>query len=100
MEIAALGTQEFILGFQLAGIRKTIEISDAPLKDFQQVLDDKNIGIVITDEHSMERLKEHERFRIERSVRPAFIVLSMTASGQDNLRKMIMKAIGVDLLKE
>ncbi|MFH1132880.1 MAG: V-type ATP synthase subunit F [Nanoarchaeota archaeon] len=100
MDIAIIGTPEFILGFQLAGIRKTIEAGDNPLKDIQQLRDDPEVGIVITDEETMSRLKEHERYAIERSVRPTFVVLSVKSSGQDNLRRMIRKAIGVDLLKD
>ncbi|MBU0979439.1 MAG: V-type ATP synthase subunit F [Nanoarchaeota archaeon] len=100
MEISAIGRAEFVLGFQLAGVRKTIEVGKSPMEDIQALTADPEIGIVITDEETMSSLKEHERYQLERSVRPTFIVLSTKSSGQENLRKMIRKAIGVDLLRE
>ena len=100
MDIAVYGTSPFILGFQLAGVRRTVEIGSEPYKDLLAIMQDPEVGIIITDEEAMGRLKEHERYRIERSVKPTVIMLSATSSGQENLRKMIMKAIGVDLLRE
>ena len=98
MELAVLGGPEFVLGFELAGIRKSFEVEDDAMKTIQQAMSDTDIGIVVIDEKTMSKLKEHERYKIERSVKPTFVTLSAEKTGEENLRKMIVKAIGVDLL--
>jgi V/A-type H+-transporting ATPase subunit F len=98
MEIAILGDSKFVLGFQLAGIRKVFEPKEKIMESIEQIKQDKEIGIVIMDEETMAMFREHERVMIDKSVKPVFIVMSEKAS-QDNLRKMIIKAIGIDLMR-
>jgi len=99
LKIVALGEQEFILGFQLAGISKTIDASKDTEEVFLKTLEDKDIGIIITEEKTISKLQEHIRERVEGLVRPVTVVLSTDTSSQDNLRKLIKKSIGVDLWK-
>lgn len=96
MEVSVLGTPKFVLGFQLAGIRNTIEVEREPLNDMKKLMSDQNIGIIITDEETMSKLDEDDRLDIESSVRPVTIVISEQASSE-SLKKMIKKSIGVDL---
>lgn len=97
LEIAVIGTPKFVLGFQLAGVRKTIEVETDSLNKIKDVMADPNIGIIITDEETMSKLDEHDRLDIELSVKPVVMVLSEEATS-DSLRKMIRKSIGVDLM--
>ena len=95
-DIAALGGPEFILGFQLAGIKQTVEVSQNPDADFRKLMGDKNIGIIMTDENTVKKLIDRDRLRVESSVNPVVVVLS-TEDYSEGLRKMIKKSIGVDL---
>ena len=95
---AVLGSNEFIVGFQLAGIKDTIEASSSPLEDIRKLKGMKEHGVVIIDEKIMEALDKHDREDIEDSVDPVFIPVS-TKVEQDSLKRLIKKSIGVDLWK-
>jgi len=99
MEIAVVGGPEFILGFQLCGIHKCFEVNENPKQSIKQVFDDKEIGIIIIDQKTIDSLDEMTREDIEKSVNPVAIILSEQES-QEALRKMIKKSIGIDLWKE
>jgi vacuolar-type H+-ATPase subunit F/Vma7 len=98
-QIVALGKSEFLLGFRLAGIH-TIETSEDPREDFDKIMQNQEIGIIITDEFTMESLPEHFREDVEAAVKPVTVVVSTSSSSQDTLRKKIKKSIGVDLWKD
>ena len=98
VKTAVLGSNEFIVGFQLAGIKDTIEVSDNPLNDINKLKERKELGVVIIDEKIMENLDKHERIDVEDSVDPVFIPVS-TKIEQDSLKRLIKKSIGVDLWK-
>src|SRR3989338_11083078 len=96
VNVVVLGSNEFVVGFRLAGIRETIEVSSEPLKDIEELRKRDDIGIVVIDEKIMEALEQHQREEIENSVDPVFIPVS-TKVEQDSLRRLIKKSIGVDL---
>ena len=96
VNVVVLGSNEFVVGFKLAGIRETIEVSREPLKDIEELRKRDDIGIVVIDEKIMEALEQHQREEIEDSVDPVFIPVS-TKVEQDSLRRLIKKSIGVDL---
>ena len=98
VKIAVVGGNEFVVGFQLAGIKDIVEISNNPFNDLKNLKQRKEIGIVVVDENIMEKLEMHQRLEIEASVDPAFIPIS-TKVEQDSLKKLIKKSIGVDLWK-
>ncbi len=98
-KISALGNSEFIVGFQLAGIRDTIEVSENPIDSIEEIKKNKEIGVVIIEENILQKLDEHDRLQIEDSINPVFIPLS-TEGTQDSLRRLIRKSIGIDLWKE
>ncbi|MCH8004480.1 MAG: hypothetical protein IH934_07680 [Nanoarchaeota archaeon] len=98
VKTAVLGSNEFVVGFQLAGIKNTIEVSDNPLQDINNLKNNKETGIVIIEENIMENLDKHQRIEIEDSVDPVFIPVS-TKVEQDSLKRLIKKSIGVDLWK-
>ena len=96
VNVAVLGGSEFIVGFQLAGIKETIEVSKEPVKDIMELKNRKDIGIVVVDEKIMESLDQHQKEEIEDSVEPVFIPLS-TKVEQESLKRLIKKSIGVEL---
>jgi len=97
-KLAAIGGSEFVVGFQLAGIRKTIETDDNVIIQIKNLTQDKEIGIVIIDQKTLDKMDEADRWDIEASINPVFIPISTEVS-QDSLKKLIKKSIGVDLWK-
>lgn len=98
LKTAVLGSNEFIVGFQLAGIKDTIEVSSNPINDINKLKEKKEHGVVIIEEKIIESLDKHQRLEVEDSVEPVFIPIS-TKIEQDSLKRLIKKSIGVDLWK-
>ena len=98
VKTTVLGSNEFIVGFQLAGIKDTREVSGNPMDDINNLKENKEVGIVVIDESIMESLDKHDREDVEDSVDPVFIPVS-TKVEQDSLKRLIKKSIGVDLWK-
>ena len=95
MEIAVVGQSGFTLGFRLAGIQKVVDMKDA--EDVSRLMADEAVGIIIMDQESMAMLPDHLREAAVRSVKPVVVVVS--DEPQEELRAMIIRSIGVDLLK-
>jgi V/A-type H+-transporting ATPase subunit F len=98
VKIAVAGSNEFVVGFQLAGIRDIIELKGNYFNELKSMKSRKDIGVVVVDEKMMESLETHQRLEIEDSVEPVFIPVS-TKTEQDSLKRLIKKSIGVDLWK-
>lgn len=98
VKIAAAGPSEFIVGFQLAGIRDTVELKQDAFSELKSFKGKREFGIIIVDENVMEKLDPHQRADIESSVDPVFIPVS-TRAEQDSLKRLIKKSVGVDLWK-
>lgn len=98
VKIAAVGGSEFTVGFQLAGIKDTIEVTGNYFNELKNFKDKKEFGIIIVDEKMMESLDNYQRHIIETSVEPVFIPVSAKTE-QDSLKKLIKKSVGVDLWK-
>ncbi|MCM2325748.1 MAG: V-type ATP synthase subunit F [Candidatus Woesearchaeota archaeon] len=98
-EMAVVGNSEFVMGFQLIGIKKVFEgESSVQLKAcFQDAMRDTAVGIIVTNDKALEKLDASFRRNVENSITPVTVVLSTNAGAQDNLRDMIKKAIGIDL---
>ncbi len=92
MEIAAVGTPEFTLGFELVGI-KTYNYEKA--EEIKRLTKDK-IGVIIMEDKTMNSIDEYERKEFEDSIKPLFVVLS-TEHSQENINKLIKRSIGIEL---
>ena len=98
VKIAVIGGSEFIVGFQLAGIKDTIELNENQFSEMKNLKANKDFGIVIVDEKIIDNLEAHQKLEIESSVDPVFIPIS-TKVEQDSLKRLIKKSVGVDLWK-
>jgi len=97
-KLIAIGDQKFALGFQLVGIQSIIAESAEELRQaFNSMLIDKQIGIIITSQETLDKLDYHLKYKVETSIRPITVVLSTVSTGQEILRKKVQKAIGVDV---
>ena len=99
MELAVLGSQEFTLGFQLAGISNIFnpETDDEMSSQLKSLLNSKEVGIIVIDSSIMTTLPERLRDQLSASVTPT--VLGIGTEEDTTLRDTIRKAIGVDLWK-
>lgn len=98
MEIAAIGTSEFLLGFELAGVDRTYLASARTV--LERLRECADAGIVVVDETITDGLTGTQRERLETSVAPVIILLARDGTRQlDRLRKELQNTLGVDLLK-
>ncbi len=99
MEIAVVGTSDFVIGFRLAGIRKTYDATSMDIEaKIQAVLNDKNVGILVIHDTDMKTLSPHLQQILDDSVEPT--VIAIGGKGEStNLRDKIKQAVGVDLWK-
>ena len=97
-EILVIGREEFVLGFQLTGIRKVIVAEENPRNQIRDLLGSKDISIVLIDQSTLVKLEDHDLFDVESSIAPVFVTIS-EEGGMGNLRKLIKKSIGVDILQ-
>ena len=100
MEIAVIGNSEFILGFRLAGIRKTYaaESDEQLISNVSSVLQDGDVGILVLNSGDMERIPRKLRTTLENSVKPTVIAIGGEEGGL-SMREKIKRSVGVDLWK-
>lgn len=98
MELAAVGRDDFVQGFKLVGVRKTISATKEDMeKKIAGVLDDPDVGILVLDTTDMQSLSHAMRRRLETVARP--VVIAVGAAQAEDLRTKVRRAIGVDLFK-
>jgi V/A-type H+-transporting ATPase subunit F len=99
MEIAVVGNSDFAIGFRLAGIRKTYDVTSSDIESkIQSVLNDKNVAILIIHNDDQRMLSLHLQQTLDDSVEPT--VIAIGGKGEStNLRDKIKQAVGVDLWK-
>ena len=99
MELAVLGSQEFTLGFQLAGISNIFnpENDEETSSQLKSLLNSKEVGIIVIESSISSTLPERLRDHLSASVTPT--VLGIGTEEDTTLRDTIRKAIGVDLWK-
>ena len=99
MEIAVVGTPEFTLGFQLAGVTHLYhpEGDEALADTMRNLLTQKDVGIVVVDSANLTLLSDRLRSRIADSITPT--VLGIGTEEDNTLRESIKSALGVDLWK-
>ena len=100
MEIAVIGNSEFILGFRLAGIRKTYaaENDEKLIEHITSALKDTDVGILVIRSSDMEKVPRKLRVTLENSVRPTVIAIGAEEGGL-SMRERIKRSVGVDLWK-
>ncbi len=97
MEIAVIGSDEFTLGFRLAGV-KTVFVADQTnyQEKMQEAMSDANVGILAVNADDLQYLPNNYRIRIMDSIQPVVVPVG---GDQSDLREKVRKVIGVDLFK-
>tara|TARA_B110000014_G_scaffold263240_1_gene259343 strand:- start:3011 stop:3310 length:300 start_codon:yes stop_codon:yes gene_type:complete len=99
MEIAVVGSLEFTLGFQLAGVENLYNPSDDEemAEILRNLLNQAEVGVVVVDNLDLIRLPERLRLQLSESITPT--VLGIGTEEDNTLRESIKSALGVDLWK-
>lgn len=98
MRVSVVGSDDFTLGFRLAGINSSYEMEETDPDRVEDVLENEE-GVVIMEDETMEDLPKRKRMEIQNSVNPVVIPIGEEMEGED-LRSKIKQAIGVDLWSE
>ncbi len=101
MEIAVVGTETFVTGFRLAGIRKVYEVPGAEPSVMEgkiaEVMQDREVGILVIMDADFRRLPPALRKSMVESVEP--VVIAIGKIEEVDLRERIKSVVGVDLWK-
>ena len=97
MDIAVIGSEEFVLGFRLAGLRKVfVAESEDYEKKMLEAISDTTIGILAADSKDLQLLSPTMRQRILDGIQPVIVPVGKDES---DLREKVKRAIRVDLYK-
>ncbi len=101
-EIGVMGHPDFVLGFNLAGVRRTypVETTEEFTRSIERIMNSpENLGILIVPGSDLESLLPYLKKKVTESLDPVVIAMGGDA-GQGDLRDKVKRAIGIDLLKE
>ncbi len=99
MEIAFVGGSESVLGFNLAGIKKSYAANteDEMVAKIGTVMADSNVGILVLRQSDYNKLPKRLQEQLSESIKPTVITIGTEQSTE--MREKIKRAIGVDLWK-
>ena len=97
MEIAVVGSEEFVTGFRLAGIRRVHATTpDRLVETVVKVLGEAGGVILAVHTKDLERLPPQLRARMMQSVEPVVIPVG---EEEGDMRYKVRRAMGIDLYK-
>ncbi len=100
MEIAVIGDRDFIVGFELSGVKKMYEVSESDyLGKFEECFIKENVGIIIMEEKYFKKLPARLKKKIEKTVSPVVVSISESDIGATDISALIKRSLGVDLWK-
>jgi V/A-type H+-transporting ATPase subunit F len=97
MQIAVIGSEEFVLGFRLAGLKRVFVADENNYQSVvAQAMSDANIGVLAVDAKDLNYLPHNIRSKIMDSIQPVVVPVG---GDESDLREKVKRAIGVDLYK-
>ncbi len=97
MEIAVVGSEEFVVGFRLAGIKKVYGVEPDMLQEtVLRLVQEKEVGILALHTKDLERLPQQLRDRLMASVEPVVIPVG---EEEGDIRDKVRRAMGIDLYR-
>jgi V/A-type H+-transporting ATPase subunit F len=99
MEIAFVGGSESVLGFNLAGVKKSYAANteEEMVSKIGEVMADSNVGILVLKQSEYNKLPKRLQEQLSDSIKPTVIAIGTEQSTE--MREKIKRAIGVDLWK-
>ena len=66
-ELAVVGDNEFVMGFELIGIKRVFEGETREMlkEAYTSALNDKSVGIIVTNDRSIDKMEINFRRQIE-----------------------------------
>ncbi|WP_400260227.1 V-type ATP synthase subunit F [Candidatus Methanomassiliicoccus intestinalis] len=97
MDFAVIGSEEFVMGFRLAGVKYifTVEPEEYESK-LLEIITDNSIGILAVDSEDISRISSSARKKALDSISP---VVVQVGGEEGDLTEKVKRAIGVDLYK-
>ncbi len=97
MDIAVIGSDEFTLGFRLAGVRRVFIADQTNYQEkMQEAISDANVGILAVNAEDLQYLPANFKTKVMESIQPVVVPVG---GDQSDLREKVKKVIGVDLFK-
>jgi len=97
MEIAVIGSEEFVLGFRLAGLRQVFVATPENYESkMHEAVAKPEIGILAVDSKDLQLLSPQFRQKVLDMIQPVVVPVGKDES---DLREKVKRAIGVDLYK-
>ena len=94
-KIVVVGDESFTLGFELVGVEAY------PFDKLESLMgNSEEIGIIIIKQEDYELLSVKLKNKIDTLIKPIVVILSEDDIKGGHLRDAIIKALGVDLLKD
>ncbi|AIZ57091.1 Archaeal/vacuolar-type H+-ATPase subunit F [Candidatus Methanoplasma termitum] len=97
MEIAVVGSEEFVLGFRLAGLKRVFVADES---NYQSVIikamSEAEIGILAVAAKDLNYLPQNVRSKVLDSIQPVIVPVG---GDESDLRERVRRVIGVDLYK-
>lgn len=99
MDIAFVGGNESVLGFNLAGVKKSYAANteDEMISKIGEVMKDPVVGILVLKQSDYNKLPKRLQEQLSDSIKPT--VISIGTEQSTEMREKIKRAIGVDLWK-
>ena len=94
-KIVVVGSENFTFGYEIAGVEsfRGDQFHEAISKQY-------NAGIVILDPQVYEKLSQKDKITIDTLTKPLVVIMSQDDTKGSNLKELIIRALGVDLLKD
>ena len=97
MEIGVIGSDEFTLGFRLAGVRRVFVADKSNYQEkMQEAIADANIGILAVNAEDLQYLPANMKTKVLDSIQPVVVPVG---GDQSDLRETVKQVLGVDLYK-
>jgi V/A-type H+-transporting ATPase subunit F len=97
MEIAVVGSEDFVVGFRLAGIKKVYGVLPEKLQEtIVSLMEEGDVGILAVHTKDLEQLPQHLKDRMMGSVDPVVIPVG---EEEGDIRDKVRRAMGIDLYK-
>jgi V/A-type H+-transporting ATPase subunit F len=97
MEIAVIGSEEFVLGFRLAGLRRVfVATPENYEKKMLEAIAVDSVGILAVDSKDLQLLSPQIKQKVLDMIQPVVVPVG---KDEGDLRERVKRAIGVDLYK-
>ncbi len=93
-----IGSEDFVLGFRLAGIRRvyTVDSAEELEEKLPSLLEDASLGILAINSSDLSKISGGARRKALENIVPVVVPVG---GEEGDLREKVKRAIGVDLYK-